>query len=180
MKKMIALLAVTTAFITACQTDTKTTEGGEGVRSDTAMAESKTERNKKVVMASMEAMMAKNYDQAFKDVAPDVVDYNDGSMPAMKGKDSILNMIKGWMNAFPDNKGTDLKYVADGDWVMVWGEWTGTFKNDFMGAKATNKTYKLKDVDIFKLNDAGQIVEHHNVQSPNTMMQQVGMAPPKK
>jgi predicted SnoaL-like aldol condensation-catalyzing enzyme len=144
------------------------------------MAENKTERNKKVVMASMEAMMAKNYDQAFKDVAPDVVDYNDGSMPATKGKDSIMNMIKGWMNAFPDNKGNDLKYVADGDWVMVWGEWTGTFKNDFMGTKATNKSYKLKDVDIFKLNDAGQIIEHHNVQSPNTMMQQVGMAPPKK
>ena len=182
MKKMIALLAVTTAFITACQTNSNKTEGemGEGVKSDTAMAESKTERNKRVVMASMEAMMAQNVDQAFKDVAPDVVDYNDGSMPAMKGKDSIMNMIKGWMKAFPDNKGTDLKYVADGDWVMVWGEWTGTFKNDFMGAKATNKTYKLKDVDIFKLNDAGQIVEHHNVQSPNTMMQQVGMAPPKK
>ncbi len=182
MKKMIVLLAVATALFTACETNTNKTEGGtgEGNMADTTMAESKTERNKKVVMASMEAMMAKNVDEAFKNVAPDVVDYNDGSMPPMKGKDSIMNMIKGWMNAFPDNKGTDLKYVADGDWVMVWGEWSGTWKNDFMGAKATNKSYKMKDVDIFKLNDAGQIVEHHNVQSPNTMARQVGMAPPKK
>jgi hypothetical protein len=38
----------------------------------------------------------------------------------------------------------------------------------------------MKDVDIFKLNDAGQIEEHYNVQSPNTMMSQIGMNPPKK
>jgi steroid delta-isomerase-like uncharacterized protein len=182
MKKTIVLLAVATAFIMSCGTNANKTEGttGENNMSDTTMAESKTERNKKVVMASMEAMMAKNIDQVLKDVAPDVVDYNDGSMPAMKGKDTIMKMMNTWLTAFPDNKGNDLKYVADGDWVMVWGEWTGTWKGDFMGMKATNKTYKVKDVDIFKLNDAGQIVEHHNVQSPNTMMMQVGMAPPKK
>lgn len=183
MKKTIVLLAVATALLTACESSTNKAEGTDTKMSDSTnaeSAESKTERNKKVVMASMEAMMSQKVDEAFKDVAPDVVDYNDGSMPAIKGKDSIMNMIKSWMNAFPDNKGNDLKYVADGDWVMVWGEWSGTFKNDFMGTKATNKSYKMKDVDIFKLNDAGQIVEHHNVQSPNTMMRQVGMAPPKK
>jgi predicted SnoaL-like aldol condensation-catalyzing enzyme len=183
MKKTIVLLAVATALLTACETSNNKAEGTDTKMADSTnveSAESKTERNKKVVRASMEAMMSKNVDEAFKDVAPDVVDYNDGSMPAMKGKDSIMNMIKSWMNAFPDNKGNDLKYVAEGDWVMVWGEWSGTFKNDFMGTKATNKSYKMKDVDIFKLNDAGQIIEHHNVQSPNTMMRQVGMAPPKK
>lgn len=180
MKKVFLLLAVTAVIFTACQTSTTNTEADEGAKSDTAMVENKEERNKKVVMASMDAMMNKNVDEALKDVAPDVVDYNDGSMPATKGKDSIMKMLKSWVNAFPDNKGDDIKYVADGDWVMVWGEWSGTFKNDFMGMKATNKSYKCKDVDIFKLNDAGQIIEHHNVQSPNTMMGQVGMTPPKK
>lgn len=180
MKKVFLLLAVTAVIFTACETSTNKTEGTEGTTSDTAMVEDKTERNKKIVKASMEAMIARNVDEALKDVAPDCVDYNDGSMPATKGKDSIMKMLKSWVNAFPDNKGDDIKYVADGDWVMAWGEWSGTFKNDFMGTKATNKSYKLKDVDIFKLNDAGQIVEHHNVQSPNTMMSQVGMTPPKK
>lgn len=180
MKKVFLLLAVTAVIFTACENSTTNTEAGEGANSDSAMVENKAERNKKVVMASMDAMMAKNVDEALKDVTSDAVDYNDGSMPPTKGKDSIMNMLKQWVNAFPDNKGNDLKYVADGDWVMVWGEWSGTFKNDFMGMKATNKSYKCKDVDIFKLNDAGQIIEHHNVQSPNTMMSQVGMAPPKK
>ncbi|WP_207511909.1 ester cyclase [Longitalea luteola] len=185
MKKVFLLLAVTAAVFTACDTNTTQSgrEGAEGAGTDTAMAanaDNKEERNKKVVQASMEAMISRNVDQAFKDVAPDAVEYGDGSMPPTRGKDSIMNMVKGWVNAFPDNKGENLTYVADGDWVMVWGDWSGTFKNDFMGMKATNKSYKLKDVDIFKLNDAGQIIEHHNIQSPNTMMSQIGAKPAKK
>lgn len=184
MKKTIVLLAVVTALLTACQTSPNKTEGTEGKMTDTTAAtgtaENKEERNKKIIMASFDAMASHNVNDMLKDCSADCVDYGDGSMPPVKGKDSIMKMINTWMNAFPDNKGNDLKYVADGDWVMVWGEWTGTFKNDFMGMKATNKSYKMKDVDIFKLNDAGQVIEHHNVQSPNTMMRQVGMAPPKK
>ena len=186
MKKVFLLLAVSTALFTACQTSpTKEgTEAGDTSRSDTTsaagMGENKEERNKKIMMASFDAMASHNVNEMLKDCAPDCVDYGDGSMPPVKGKDSIAKMINMWMDAFPDNKGNDLKFVADGDWVMVWGEWTGTFKSDFMGMKATNKSYKMKDVDIFKMNDAGQVIEHHNVQSPNTMMRQVGMTPPKK
>ena len=186
MKKVFLLLAVSAALLTACQTSpTKEgTEGGDAVGSDTAsaagMTENNEERNKKVIMASFDAMASHNVNDMLKDCSSDCVDYGDGSMPPVKGKDSIMKMINQWMNAFPDNKGNDLKFVADGDWVMVWGEWTGTFKSDFMGMKATNKSYKVKDVDIFKMNDAGQVIEHHNVQSPNTMMMQVGMMPPKK
>jgi predicted ester cyclase len=185
MKKTIVLLAVATALITACGTDANKTEGtAEGKMSDTTAttttAEDKEERNKKVIMASFDAMASRNVNEMLKDCAPDCVDYGDGSMPPVKGKDSISNMINQWMNAFPDSKGENLKYVADGDWVMVWGDWSGTFKKDFMGMKATNKSYKMKDVDIFKLNDAGQVVEHHNVQSPNTMFAQLGAKPPTK
>ena len=181
MKKTFLLLAVTATIFAACETNTnKTGEAAANKMGDSTMAENKTERNKKVIMASFDAMASHNVADMLKDCSADCVDYGDGSMPAVKGKDSIMKMINQWMNAFPDNKGDNLKYVADGDWVMVWGDWSGTFKNDFMGMKATNKTYKMKDVDIFKLNDAGQVVEHHNVQSPNTMMMQVGMTPPKK
>ena len=184
MKKVFLLLAATAIVFSACESNANKS-GGTGTddkMADTTAttAESKTERNKKIIMASMDAMQSKNVDEMLKDCAPDCVDYGDGSMKPVKGKDSITGMIKQWLNAFPDNKGDNLKYVADGDWVMVWGDWSGTFKNDFMGMKATNKTYKMKDVDIFKMNDAGQVVEHHNVQSPNTMMMQVGMTPPKK
>jgi predicted ester cyclase len=184
MKKSLLLVAATAILFAACESNAnKTAEGGTDNKmsdSTAATTESKPERNKKIIMASFDAMASHNVSDMLKDCAADCVDYGDGSMPPVKGKDSVMKMLNEWMTAFPDNKGDNLKYVADGDWVMVWGDWLGTWKGDFMGMKATNKSYKMKDVDIFKLNDAGQVVEHHNVQSPNTMMMQVGMHMPKK
>jgi predicted ester cyclase len=183
MKKSLLLVAATAILFAACESNaTKTAGGTENKMSDstTATTESKAERNKKIIMASYDAMGSHNVNEMLKDCAADCVDYGDGSMPPIKGKDSIAKMLTTMMSAFPDYKGSDLKYVADGDWVMVWGDWSGTWKGDFMGMRATNKSFKMKDVDIFKLNDAGQIVEHHNVQSPNMMMMQVGAAMPGK
>ncbi|OQP50990.1 hypothetical protein A4H97_03980 [Niastella yeongjuensis] len=186
MKKSLVLVAATTILFAACESNVnKTAEGGTEAKMNdttagTATSESKSERNKKAVMASYDAMNSHNVNDALKYCTADVVDYGDGSMPPVKGRDSIAKMINGWMTAFPDNKAENVKYIADGDWVAVWADQTGTWKGDFMGMKATNKSYKVKDVDIFKLNDEGLITEHHNVQSPNTMMSQVGMHMPKK
>src|SRR5690242_4593431 len=109
MKKVFLLLAATATIITACETNANKS-GGTGTDSkmtDTTatMAESKTERNKKIIMASMDAMQSKNVDEMLKDCSSDCVDYGDGSMKPVKGKDSIAAMIKQWLNAFPDNKG---------------------------------------------------------------------------
>ena len=68
--------------------------------------------------------------------------------------------------------------VADGDYVIVYGTWTGTWKNDFMGMKATGKSFKVNDADIFKFNDAGKMMEHRSVQSMKTIAMQIGMKMP--
>jgi len=190
MKKAFLLLAVTTTLAVACNDNGKTSATGDKMTNDsTATAsggsaadkkEEKEERNKKVIMASMDAMAAHNVNDILKDATSDCVDYGDGSMPAVKGKDSVAKMLTEYVGAFPDVKGENLKYAADGDWVMVWGDWSGTFKSPFMGMKPTNKTFKYKDVDIFKMTDDGKIAEHHNVQSGATMMMQLGAQPPKK
>jgi predicted ester cyclase len=61
---------------------------------------------------------------------------------------------------------------------MVYGEWSGTWKGDLMGMKATGKTFKINDVDIFKFNDAGKMIEHRSVQSGATLGAQIGMPIP--
>lgn len=188
MKKAFLLLLVTTGCMIACNDAGKPAAGNGQMNTDSAGSGAsagnatmdKAARNKKIVMASFDAMAAHNVPDMLKDAAPDCMDYGDGSMPPVKGKDSIMKMLQTWMSAFPNSKSDNLKYVADGDWVMVWGEWTGTFKNDFMGMKATNKSYKYQDVDIFKMSDDGKILEHHNIQPASTMMMQVGAAMPKK
>ena len=116
-------------------------------------------------MASMESFMKGDLDGVFKDVAPGFTDYADGTIPSTNSVDTLKSFIKMMEASITDYKGENLKYYADGDYVLVHGDWGGVFKNNFMGIKATGKPVKFKDVDIFKLNDDGKITEHHSIQN---------------
>ena len=182
MKKIFLVITAGTLSLAACNSDNKSTTSDDKKMSDEKMSsstEDKEERNKKIIMESVEAFNTHNADETLKNVASETIDYGDGSMPAVKNVDSIKAGMKSYMNAFPDVKGENLKYIADGDYVVVWGDWSGTFKNDFMGMKATNKLFKYKEADIFKLNEDGKIIEHRSVQSSMTMMNMVGAKMPK-
>lgn len=141
--------------------------------------EDKEERNKKTALASINAINSRNADEVLKDATPNSIDYGEGSMPPVKGIDSIKAGMKMFFNAFPDYKGDNAQAVADGDWVYVSADWTGTFKNDLMGIKATGKSFKIKDVDMFKFDDEGKITEHRATVPMSVMMEQVGAKMPK-
>ena len=162
-KTILFLIASLFMAISACNNEGKKDE----VKSETTApsADSKEERNKKVVMASLESFIKDDIDGIFKDVAPGFVDYADGTMPPINSIDTLKNFIRMMKNSIVEYKGENLKYYADGDYVIVHGDWSGIFKNDMTGIKATGKPVKYKDVDIFKLNDEGKIVEHHSVQN---------------
>ena len=184
MKKLF-LSAAVISLMTACNqqpadVSTNSTNTDSSAVTAAASAEEKEERNKQIALESVRAVASGNVDAGFKNVAADAVDYGDGSGPVMKSKDSIIAGIKTFIAAYPDHKGEDFMAVSDGDYVIVYGKWSGTFKNDYMGMKATGKSFKVNDVDIFKFNDKGEIVEHRSVQSYETMMSQVGAKPPKK
>lgn len=173
----IMAVAITMLFA-SCQNS----GGGEAATTDStsAPAESKQERNKKIVMASNEAMMKHDLNAVFKDGAADFVDYGDGSMPPMKNLDSIKAMITGWMAAFPDMKGEKYEYYADGDKVLVYGEYSGTWTGDMMGMKGNGKKFSTRDVDIFTLNEEGKITSHRSVQNwMATLGMQLDMKMPK-
>jgi predicted ester cyclase len=92
--------------------------------------------------------------------------------------DSAKAGLGTWIGGMKDFNVSDLVAVADGDLVMVYGTWQGTWKGDIMGMKATGKSFKANDVDIFKFNDSGKIVEHRGVQSMNELARQLGMKMP--
>lgn len=184
MKKLL-LLAAVVAFITSCNdkadTSTSGTTNSDSTNSSEMTAEAKEDRNKQTALASAKAFDGEtNIDEAFKDIDKDFIDYGTGEMPPIKGIDSIKAWVQTWINAMPDYKGSDLMAVADGDYVMVHGTWSGTWKNNMMGMNATNKSFKSPDVDIFKFNDAGKIIEHRSIQSMNEISRQIGMKMPAK
>lgn len=178
MKNAILILSGCLLFLASCNDGT--TAGGAATFDSTAIKkEEKEQRNKTAALGNVEAFQKLDFEQAFKDAAPDLVDYGDGAMPPIKGLDSNKAMIKSFLGALENLKGSNLVAVADGDQVMVYGDWEGKFKSDFMGMKTAGKTFKFKDIDIYKFNDEGKIVEHRTVQSSQAIMIQMGLQPPK-
>jgi len=177
MKKSILLLTV--LWLAACNNEKKA-EPADSIQTASAPTDNKAEKNKQTALAGAMAVNAHDAEAMLKDVASDAVDYGDGSMPPVKGLDSIKAGIKSWLAAFPDVKGENFMALTDdGSHVAVIADWTGTFKNDFMGIKATGKGYKLKDADIFTFNSEGKITEHRSLQPNSNMMNQVGAKMPK-
>jgi predicted ester cyclase len=151
---------------------------GKISESDNATAKlSNQERNKQIIMACLDNINKHNADSALKEADASFIDYSDGSMPPMKG-DSAKMVLKVYLSAFPDMKNLNPIYCADGDYVMVYSDVTGTWTGDLMGMKATGRSMKIKDVDVFKFNAAGKIIEHHNVQSVPCVMASLGASMP--
>ena len=170
MKQLLSFISLVALFTSCNNTPTPMAAPVDSV----AIAkEAMLARNKATALAFCQGMGTKPADELIKDFAPDITDYGDGSMKPVKGADSAGYYFKMYLAAFPDVKGENLVALADGNQVAVFGDWSGTWKKDMMGMKATGKTFKIKDVDLFTFNDAGKITEHKSVQSNQTMISQL-------
>jgi ketosteroid isomerase-like protein len=165
MKKLIFSLFTSSLLIVACHNTSKENSDMTGKTTETNARESKEDRNKKIIETSMETFNKGDLDGVFKEVAPNYTDYGDGSSPPTTNLDSTKQLFRAFMNSVEGYKGQNLKYYADGDYVLVQADWVGTFKRDFMGIKATGKPLKFRDIDIFKLNEDGKITEHSSIQN---------------
>lgn len=177
MKKLFLIILLAGLFI-SCNNDKNVSSGEIG--GNTITREERAERNKQIVLKRMKAMGSGKADSVIREESTDkdFIDYRDGSIAPKKGIETARADLQHWMDAFPDYKGNNFLAVADGDYVMVYAEWTGTWKNNFKGMKATGKSFKMNEVDIFKLDVAGKVVEHREVQSIATIAKQVAMPIP--
>ena len=183
MKKSFFLIPALALFA-ACNNSGSSAENKKDTTSNMSTMssnESKADRNRETALRGSQAVNAHDVNAMLKDVTTDAVDYGDGSGKPTKGVDSVKAGITAWLDAFPDVKGENLEAFsnADGSKVIVLGKWTGTFKKDLMGMKATGKSFKYWDGDIFTFNDAGKITAHQSIQSPVTLITQVGSKMPK-
>ena len=181
--KQLLLAAAVALTVAACnnaaddttaETDTTTTTSGAKGE------EAREERNKEIALASLRAFESENAEEVLKNVAPDAVDYMDGSMPPIRSKDTIMKGMKEWMAAVSDLKMDSVEAFADGDKVAVYSVVSGKWTSDYMGMKATGRSFRVRDVDIFTFNNDGQMTEHRSVQSGATLANQIGMKMPNQ
>jgi predicted ester cyclase len=166
MKHLVFFAFTSLLIFSSCNSNkTKDEAKMDDQKKDGAMtndAEAKEERNRQTIMASFDAFNKGDIDKAFENADPSYMDSFDGSGPAMPA-DSVKVMFKAIMAAMPDYKGSNFEYIADGNKVIVLADWSGTFKNDLMGMKATGKSFSFKDADIFTFNDNGKLIGHRSI-----------------
>ena len=171
LKQFIVAVVATTLSISCGDTKKDDNNNAENEKmSKTSI--STEERNKKIIMESMAGVNAHNPEIMLKDAAADCTEYGDGSGAAMKGKDSTIAFVRMLFTAIPDYKVENPMIFASGNRVLSLGEWSGTFKNDLMGMKATGKFFKFNDVDVFTINDEGKITEHRSIYPMSALMMQ--------
>src|SRR5688500_798999 len=102
-------------------------------------SETDEERNKKTALSVLDAMNNGDAATMLSYSDKDMIEYADGSYPPVKGIENNKTELGKWLKAV-DMNGSDFVAVADGDYVMVYGKWKATWKEDFMGMKATGKT----------------------------------------
>ena len=166
------LLFAIVAIMASCNNESK--PGSDEKKESATSSENKQERNKKVIMASMESISKADIDGALKDAAPVFTDYADGSITPVTNIDSLKGFLKMLFTSIENYKPGNITLYADADNVIAVAEWTGIFKNDLMGIKATGKPVKFMDADIFKLNDDGKITEHRSVQNTAAVLMAAG------
>jgi len=66
--------------------------------------------------------------------------------------------------------------ISEGDRLVV--RWTnsGTHVGDFLGIPATNKSFSVAGIDIYRVSD-GKLAEHWHVVDQLAMLQQLGLIP---
>lgn len=181
MTRLLAMLAVAGLFAVSCTNapaPTSNEDTTKAAAADKMNASDKLEKNKSAAMASLQGINSHDISAVLKDIATDFVEYGDGSGTPVKGMDSCKASLQMFFTAFPDIKGENLTAMAEGDRVVVFGDWSGTFKGKMMNMAPTGKSFKIKDADVFTFNENGQMTSHRSIQSMATMMMQVG--PDKK
>lgn len=177
MKKIFLFLLVAGVIaFPACNEKVKVASASDkdstGKMESTAVT--KAQQNKQTALSAMAAFNKGDLEAGFKDCVPGYLDYGDGSGKPMDLQ-SVKQLWKEFLNAFPDFKVDNIKCVADDEWAMVWADCSGTWKGPFMKQKANGKSFKMRDVDLFRINNEGKFVEHYNIQPFSVIAKQTGV-----
>ena len=106
----------------------------------------------------------------------DFVDHNPlpGTSPDLAGIKDFVAQIRA---AFPDLQMTADDLIVEGDRLAVRSTMRGTHEGDFMGIPATGKKVEVSNFDFVRFEN-DQAAEHWGAIDSDTMMEQLGVAPP--
>jgi predicted ester cyclase len=134
------------------------------------------EQNKALIRRLFEEGLNQNKPEVFDElIAPDFVIY-DAPGGTVRGPEGFHQVVEMFRKSFPDIHVTFEAEFADGDYVFHRGYVTGTHKGEFQGIPPTGKQFKIKSLDIWRIED-GCAVENWVQLDMLGLMQQLGVVP---
>jgi steroid delta-isomerase-like uncharacterized protein len=100
-----------------------------------------------------------NVDAVDKYVAEDFVEHQPLPPGAPKGREGVRAFFKALHESFADFHGTPTLVMGDGENVLIFAEWTGTFEKAFMGIPPNHKKMTWTVADVVRVVD-GKAEEH--------------------
>lgn len=101
-------------------------------------------------------------------------DYIQHNPLVPQGAAGFKTFFADWFKAVPDWNYKLTKIVSEGDTVWAYGTYSGTQQGDWLGIPATNKSYSIHAVDIFRIEN-GKLAEHWDVLDTYGLFKQLGV-----
>lgn len=132
-----------------------------------------TEQNKPLVRRLIEEGFNKGNERVIDELVAPNFATREESMRAV-GLAGFKEMVAAFRTAFPDARMTIEDVIAEGDKVITWAYLTGTHRGPLEGIPPTGKRVKVKDVDLFRI-EQGKVVESSTTFDRLGMLKQLGV-----
>lgn len=132
-----------------------------------------TEQNKPLVRRLIEEGFNKGNERVIDELVAPNFATREESMRAV-GLAGFKEMVAAFRTAFPDARMTIEDVIAEGDKVITWAYFTGTHRGPLEGIPPTGKRVKVKDVDLFRI-EQGKVVERSTTFDRLGMLKQLGV-----
>ena len=130
------------------------------------------ERNRDIVLKAIKALSDHDVD-GFMSYHTEDATSHEVFFPNPVPHDELIELLHQWLHAYPDAKiETQVSYV-EGNIVAVENLVSGTFENDFLGDKATGRSYVTREAVFFELEN-GKIKAERIYIDRKTIAEQLG------
>jgi len=101
------------------------------------------------------------------------------------GRAGVCRVLKDMQATFPDVQLNMVDVLADGDWIVERGTFSGTHTGMgklpvngglLVGVQPTNKSFRVQHIHMYRIGN-GKIADHYANRDDVGMMQQLGLLP---
>ena len=136
------------------------------------------EANKDLVRRFTEALNTAHWDALDELVTEDFSRHSQATAgPQVNSRDEFIQLQKGFLVSFPDQRVTTQKLIAEGDLVAGLATYSGTHTGPMGEFPATGRSVKSTFLAIFRI-DSGRVAELWVEWDNVAMLTQLGLFPP--